>query len=265
MSIRHRTGVHPGSLTVAPPAGSGQGEVMSETFLGTIVTLGGGGFGMSSTGASALDDHLLDLSGAERPSVCFIPTASGDDQGYAEWFEKCFAQKARTSVFSLFCKPKYTDPAHLLEQDVIYVGGGSTANLLAVWRLHGLPEILRQAAAQGTVLAGISAGMNCWFDASSTDSYGDLAPLADGLGFLSGSACPHYLGEERRREQYLRWVAQGTLPPGVAVDDHVAVVWRDGTAAEAVCELPGKQAVQVHRDGTVAVEEPMPTRLLPGC
>lgn len=239
--------------------------VSVEPFLGTIVTLGGGGFSASDTGASALDDHILALSGAARPKVCFVPTASGDATNYAEHFEHAFADRAETSVLSLFCRPpwEFRDPEMLLDQDVIYVGGGSTANLLAVWRLHGLPQILRQAAARGTVLAGISAGMNCWFEGSSTDSFGPLAPLPDGLGFLSGAACPHLLGEPGRHDKLRDWVASGALPEAWAVDDHAAIVWRDGAFVEAVSELPDRPVLHVERTPDGVRESPVPVRLLP--
>lgn len=234
---------------------------------GTFLTLGGGGFSMTddtADGSSPIDDFLLELTGKDRPRVCFVPTASGDAVDYGTRFEDAFAGRAETSVLSLFCHDPwgYTDPTVLLEQDVVYVGGGSTANLLAVWRLHGLPEILERAAAQGTVLAGISAGMNCWYDASSTDSYGPLAPLPDGLGLLPGSACPHYLGEEHRRERYRSWVADGSLPDGHAADDGVALLWRDGELVEAVSEVEDGLAVSVTRDGDRAVETRLDVRRL---
>lgn len=152
----------------------------------------------------------------------------------------------------------------LIDQDVIYVGGGSTANLLSVWRLHGVPSVLRQAAERGTVLAGISAGMNCWFEASSTDSYGPLAPLDDGLGFLPGSACPHYLGEPGRREAYRRWVATGALSDGYAVDEYAAIVWRDGVPVEAIAEQADRPVFRVERNGEGVVEQALPVRVLDG-
>src|SRR5665647_2152109 len=143
--------------------------------IGTVLVLGGGGFSVLDE-ASALDDYLLQLTGKDEPKVCFVPTASGDADPYIERFLNAFQDRAQTSVLSLFCHDPwgYADPTMLLTQDIVYVGGGSTANLLAVWRLHGLPDILQTAAANGTILAGISAGMNCWFDASSTDSYGSV-------------------------------------------------------------------------------------------
>ncbi|MBD8077828.1 peptidase E [Cellulosimicrobium arenosum] len=171
---------------------------------------------MSDDGTPAIDDLLLELTGKDRPRVCFVPTASGDGDGYCQRFVAAFSGRAEPSVLSLFCHEpwRYVEPTMLLEQDVIDVGGGSTANLLAVWRLHGLPEILAEAAANGVILAGISAGMNYWFDGSSTDPFGPLAPLDDGLGFVRASACPHYLGEPGRREKYQGWVADGSLGAG---------------------------------------------------
>lgn len=220
---------------------------------------------MSDDGTSAIDDFLLDLTGRSRPRVCFVPTASGDADGYGQQFETAFAGRAQTSVLSLFCHDPwgYADPSVLLDQDVVHVGGGSTANLLAVWRLHGLPDLLEQAAANGTVLAGVSAGMNCWFTGSSTDSFGPLAPLADGLGLIDASACPHYLGEPGRREQYLGWVADGSLVPGFAADDHVALLFRDGELVEAVGERPDRPAFRVDPHGAGgAVETAIPVRQL---
>lgn len=237
-----------------------------ERMQGTVVALGGGGFSMSEDGRSPIDDHILELTGTSRPKVCFVPTASGDSVDYARRFEEAFAGRAEARVLSLFGNAVYDygDPRVLLDQDVVYVGGGSTANLLAVWRLHGLPAILSEAAASGTVLAGISAGMNCWFDASSTDSFGPLAPLADGLGFLPGSACPHYLGEPERRDKYLGWVGSGALPEGYAADDFTAIVFRDGEFEEAIAERDGRPVRRVARHGDVGVEEPLDVRILRG-
>ncbi len=219
---------------------------------------------MSDDGRSAIDDELLAMTGVDNPRVCFIPTASGDAEGYAQRFEAAFDGRARTSVLSLFNRGPwgYGGADLLAEQDLIYVGGGSTANLLALWRLHGIVDTLRSVAASGTILAGISAGMNCWFEASSTDSYGPLAPLRDGLGFLSGAGCPHYLGEPGRREKFLAWVGDGTLPEGHAVDDFAAVVFRDGEVVEALAERPDAIARRVMRDGETGVEVPLDMRVL---
>lgn len=233
--------------------------------MATIVTLGGGGFSMSPDDTcTALDDFLLALTGRDRPKVCFVPTASGDSIEYAERFLTAFGPRAEASVLSLFGNTAfdYTPPEHVLGQDLVYVGGGSTANLLAVWRLHGLDRSLREAAAAGTVLAGISAGMNCWFAGSVTDSFGPLSALPDGLGWLPGSACPHFDGEAERRPTYTRLVASGALPDGYAADDGCALVWRDGELIEAVTERPGARAFRVTRSGDSAVETPLDVRPL---
>ncbi|WP_181275885.1 peptidase E [Brevibacterium oceani] len=235
-------------------------------FRGTIVALGGGGFSMSETGESAIDGALLRMarnrrqtvprreSSPELPHMCFVSTASGDSRDYIGRFEAAFAGRAQTHVLSLFGQSPwdYQDPAMLEDMDLVYVGGGSTANLLALWRRHGVDENMRRAAAGGTILAGISAGANCWFDASSTDSFGSLAPLHDGLGFLQGSACPHFHGEPGREESFLRWIADESLPgPGIAIDDHAAVVYVDGEATSVMVESDGAQAYAVDEGGSL--------------
>ncbi|MBC9732613.1 peptidase E [Nocardioides marmotae] len=225
----------------------------------TIMAMGGGGFSMEPDNP-LLDDHLLSLATRRRgagglPRVCFVPTASGDSVDYQDRFREAFAGRAETSTLQLF---RYDEipglPAgdlrsFVLSQDVVYVGGGSTANLLALWRLHGLDTILREAAEDGVVLAGISAGMNCWFEASVTDSFGPLAPLPDGLGLLPGSSCPHYDGETDRRPTYLDLVGTRRLPSGYAADDGCALVFRDGALAEAVSSRPEARAYRVHLSG----------------
>jgi dipeptidase E len=134
----------------------------------------------------------------------------------------------------------------LLSQDLIFVGGGNTANMLAIWRIHGVDEILREAWNEGIVLCGVSAAAICWFESSVTDSFGrQLGPLHDGLGFLSGSFCPHYDGEVRRRPVYQKLVANRTLPSGYAADDGVAVMFRDAIFSEAVSMSPNASAWRV--------------------
>jgi peptidase E len=212
-----------------------------------IVAMGGGGFSMEPENP-ALDAFVLSLARAARPRVCFVPTASGDSESYVRDFYRAFAaHDCRPADLALFERTEADLRAFLLAQDVIYVGGGSTANLLAVWRVHGLDAILRAAWEEGVVLCGVSAGMNCWFESSVTDSWrvGDAGPLRDGLGLLPGSACPHYDGEPARRPAFRALVDAGELPPGLAADDGAALVFsgteledvvasRDGAAAYAV-------------------------------
>ena len=152
-------------------------------------------------------------------------------------------------------------PAFVAEQDVFFVGGGNTLHLLALWRAHGLDRLLCEAWSAGAILSGISAGMNCWFRACLTDSFGGLAPLQDGLGLLEGSACPHYDGEKGRRPALHQAIANG-LPAAYAADDGVALHFVGSDLAEAVSSRPQARAYRVEmRDGEV-VEEPLPTRFL---
>ena len=193
------------------------------TARGHIVAMGGGGFSEEPDNP-LLDDFVLGLTGKARPRVCFLATASGDAQGYLDKFHAHFAAPRAEAAHLTLLRPPGVDDVRgfLLEQDVIYVGGGSTLNLLALWRAHGLDAILREAWQAGTVLSGLSAGMICWFEASVTDSRGAPSVL-DGLGFLPGSACPHYDSEAQRRPAYQRFVAEGALPPGYAADDGAAL------------------------------------------
>ena len=229
-----------------------------------IFALGGGGFSMEPDNP-VLDDYLLSLAPVPRPRVCFVPTASGDAPGYIEQFEQCFGpDRAEASVLRLFAREHDDLRSFLLDQHVIYVGGGSTANLLAVWRVHGLPEILAEASARGTVLTGISAGMNCWFEASVTDSFGSvLAPLHDGLGFLDGSACPHFDGEEHRAGTLHRLVAEG-FPPGWAADDGCGLLFEDGELVAVVSSRPEADGYRVERTADGVVQRPLEATYLGG-
>jgi peptidase E len=149
-----------------------------------------------------------------------------------------------------------------LHQDVIYVGCGNTGNMLAIWRVHGVDRALRAAWRRGIILTGISAGANCWFEACSTDSFGPLAPLRDGLGLLPGSVCPHYDGEKQRRPTLLRFIASGQLPDGFALDDYAAAHFVGRRFVEAVSSRPQAKAYRVVRVGKRVMEEVIPTRFL---
>jgi peptidase E len=224
--------------------------------------MGGGGFSMEPENP-ALDEYVLSLTGVARPRVCFVPTASGDAEGYVQRFLAAFEKlDCRPSSLSLFRRDDRDLRAFVLEQHVIYVGGGNTANLLVVWRRHGLDVILREAWQQGVVLCGVSAGSLCWFEDGVTDSFGPLAALGDGLGFLPGSHCPHYDGEAHRRPTYQRLVASGTLSAGWACDDGAAIRWAGTAFAEAVSSRPAAKVYRVERDMDEVVERGLvPIRL----
>ena len=214
-----------------------------------------------------LDDHVLALAREgrhrERPNVCFVPTASGDSEAYIASFYAAFARRSEASHLALFGRTLDDLEGFLLGQDVIYVGGGNTANMLAVWRAHGVDRILRQAWTAGVVLAGVSAGSNCWFHGATTDSFGPLAALIDGLGFLPGSHCPHYDSEIERRPTYRRLVADGSLPDGYAADDGAALVFRATELQEVVTSRVAARAYRVERGSSGdALETDLPARYL---
>jgi dipeptidase E len=210
--------------------------------------MGGGGFSMEP-GNPLLDAYVLGRARRPRPRVCFVATASGDAPAYVASFYRELGRHhdAVLTDLGLFDRSVADLRGFVLEQDVVYVGGGNTASLLAVWRAHGLDAILREALAAGVVLCGISAGMNCFYEASVTDSFGpELAPLHDGLGLLAGSACPHYDGEPQRRPVYRGLVDAGTLPAGYAADDGAALCFDAGGAlVEVVASRPGARAYRV--------------------
>ncbi|WP_435191689.1 Type 1 glutamine amidotransferase-like domain-containing protein [Streptomyces sp. bgisy126] len=216
----------------------------------------GGGFSTEDDGL--LDDWALGHARTPRPKVCFVPTASGDAPGYVEKFLAAYRSRAcEPTVLSLF-RRELDDEAlrtFLLSQDVVYVGGGNTANLLAVWRVHGVDRLLREAYERGTLLCGISAGANCWADGSHTDSFGPLTHLSDGLGLLSGSVCPHYDSEPGRRSSYRAAVATGALAAGWALEDGVGALFTDGQPTEAVTRAPGARLYRVEPDGAGGTRE----------
>ncbi|MFI9049978.1 Type 1 glutamine amidotransferase-like domain-containing protein [Streptomyces sp. NPDC053427] len=229
----------------------------------TIALLGGG---FSDDPDTLLDDFVLDAAGRARPRICFLPTASGDAPGYTEKFHAAFgARDCEPSHLELFRRTVTDLRAFVLAQDIVYVGGGNTANMLAVWRLHGLDTVLREAYEAGVVLCGISAGACCWFESAFSDSFGPPAPLADGLGLLPGSLCPHYDSEPERRPGYPAAVGGGELPGGWAVDDGAAGLFADGRLVEVVTRKPGAtlRRVGVGADGSVA-EAAQAARVLDG-
>jgi dipeptidase E len=234
---------------------------------GRIIAMGGGGFSMEPDNP-LLDEFVLSLARSHHPHVCFVPTASGDDEGYTAGFYRAFAAlDCRPTDLQLFQRTVGDLESFVLEQDVVYVGGGNTANMLAVWRAQGLDNVLRRAWEEGVVLCGLSAGMNCWFEESVTDSFSldQLAPLHDGLGLLPGSACPHYDGEEQRRPTYTRLVAAGELSAGWAADDGAALVFAGRELVETVASRPHAGAWRVERTaGDGVSEQPLPVRRLGG-
>ncbi len=239
----------------------------------TIVAMGGGGFSMEPDNP-LLDDYVLSLArgrgtaddGVARPRVCFIPTASGDSDRYVVQFYTAFpAERAVATHVSLFRRSIGDLAAFLCAQDVVYVGGGNTANMMATWRVHEFDAALRAAWESGVVMAGLSAGSLCWYEGGVTDSFGsDLGPIHDGLGFLPGSHAPHYDGEAKRRPVYQELVRSGTLAAGIAADDGVALRYSGTELVEVVSSRPTAQAYRLAGQGDAFTETPLAARYLAG-
>jgi dipeptidase E len=211
-----------------------------------LLALGGGGFTMEPTNP-LLDDFVLSLTHAQVPRILFLPTASGDTTAQINAFHARFGDRLCVAEhLSLFRLGEVKRPLReiVLEQDIVYVGGGSMHNRLAIGRAHGRDSLLEQAWRAGVVLAGLSAGAMCWFEAGVTRSSGPPAPLA-GLGLLKGSLSVHADGEPERLPVWLSGVRDGTLPGGWAVDDGVGLLFRGPRLERVVSSRPGAAALRV--------------------
>ncbi len=236
---------------------------------GHIVAIGGGGFNVEPDNP-LLDDFILGLSRKKLPRICFIPTARGDSVPYVARFYRAFSGRAIASDLTTFDDPAFRRrpatsdelPAFMAQHDIFYVGGGNTAQLLATWRIHGIDKLLRREWRKGKILCGVSAGMLCWFEGGITDSFGDHRYYPDGLGFLRGSASPHYHGEANRIPIYRKAIADGTAPAGYAADDGCALHFVGTTFMEAVSSRPEAGAYRLTRRGGKAVETAIPVRYL---
>ncbi len=231
-----------------------------------ILALGGHDF-TSRPADRAVSDLILRLASERaggRPKLCILPTASGDTSEQIGRFYATFGDRAcdpsDIALFRLGRKPIALRD-HLLEQDLIYVGGGSLLNLLAVWEAHELGAILSLAWHQGIVLAGQSAGAMCWFQAGITKSSGKPTEAA-GLGLLEGSLCVHYNNEPERRAAYLEAVADG-MPAGYGLDDYAGLLWEGNGRPAAVTARRGARAYRVSAGEGGVNESPLPARFLP--
>ena len=227
-----------------------------------IIAFGGDGL-ISDPKSKLTARFILGLTGKVRPRICFIPTASGDPIDYIREFNARYSlDLCDSSHLKLFDREVKDIRSFLLSQDAIYVGGGNTANMLAIWRVHGVDEILREAYENGIVLCGTSAGSICWFDGGVTDSFGrDLAPLMGCLGMISGTNCPHYDTESLREPQYHRFIREG-MPAGYAADDGAALHFVNGEFYEAVSSKPQARAFQVALRGDQVSQTPLEVRFL---
>ena len=192
-----------------------------------IIAIGGGGFGRNPN-HRLIENYILEQSDEELPNILFVPTASAENKSYIVNFYSCFSK--------LKCKPRHINlfertprlESLFNKADVIYVGGGNTKSMLAVWREWGIDKLLVKAYNQGTILSGVSAGAICWFDKGVTDSWASNLNLLDCLGLLKGNCCPHYNSEKDRRPSVQRFIEKRELNSIYAIDDGAAIHFING-------------------------------------
>jgi peptidase E len=213
-------------------------------------------------GASFL--RALALTGKDRPKVCFVMTAAGDDSAYLTMsYEALSNYSCDVTHLSLFTQPNADVEERICGSDLVWVGGGSVANLLALWALHGVDHAMRQAWEKGTILAGVSAGSICWHVGGTTDSFGPtLRPITNGLALLPYGNGVHYDSEKQRRPLLHSLVDNGTLPLSFATDDGVGILYEGTTPIEVVSDLPPSSgtaaAYRVEKIGADVIETRLP-------
>jgi dipeptidase E len=222
----------------------------------TIVPMGGGRF------CDGVARFLVELTGKERPRLLYVGTAAAEDPSEALRLYDNFAGLAELSRLEFFPWPPDDLRSVVLESDLVFVGGGNTANMLAIWRVHGVDGLLREAWERGIVLAGSSAGGICWFEHGVTDSFGPQLGPMDCLGLLQGSFCPHWDDEELRRPRYRELLKNGLLPDGYAADAGVGLHFVNGELREVVACDEGSKAYRVEVRDDEVVEEPIEARVL---
>jgi peptidase E len=227
-----------------------------------IIAIGGGGFYRDPENLE-LERYIIRQSNVEHPKVAFVPTASGEPDHYLVSFYSAFLKLGcRPSHLTFFKRTPELRP-YLLSQDVIYVGGGNTKTMLAVWRDWGLTDLFRQAWERGIVLTGVSAGAICWFEQGLTDSFADGLRSLRCLGFLPGSCCPHYDGEAQRRSVYHRLLVENEIGAGVAIEDWTGVHFKGREVHRVVTARRGARAYSLRNVYGSVQEVPLPVEHLP--
>lgn len=182
-----------------------------------IISIGGGGFGRS-LGELRIEKYIINQSKSKNPKICFIPTATGDDNGYINNFYRAFNSLACIPSDISFFKRTIDLRKHILDQDIIFVGGGNTKSMLAVWREWGLDVILKEAYDKGVIMSGVSAGAICWFEQGITDSWSHDLAIMDCLGFVNGTCCPHYDEEPNRRPFVSRALKNKSIDSCISIE-----------------------------------------------
>ena len=223
-----------------------------------IIAIGGGGFGRTP-GEGLIEKYILDQSEKDIPNICFIPTATGDNEAYKVNYYSTFSK--------LDCSPSHLDffkrtpdlKELILKQDVIFVGGGNTKSMLAVWKDWGLDLLLKEAYEKGVIMSGVSAGAICWFDQGITDSWAEDLKVMDCLGFIEGACCPHYDEEPQRKPSLNKFITEKVLKSCYAVDGGCALHIEDEKEFKSVVFSENKNSFLVEMKGNKVAEKPYST------
>ena len=223
-----------------------------------IIAIGGGGFGRNP-GEGIIENYILEQSDANKPKICFIPTATGDDEGYIESYYSTFSMLECDPVHLDFFKRTPDLEDLILNQDIIFVGGGNTKSMLAVWRDWNLDKLLKIAYQNGTIMCGVSAGAICWFDLGITDSWEEELKIMSCLGFVKGVCCPHYDEEPERRPTVHELIKDQEMDSCIAVDGGCALHLINEDPYRSVAFSEKKNAFLVSMKNNLVDESPYPS------
>jgi len=222
-----------------------------------IIAIGGGGFGRNP-GVGVIEKYILEQSKKEMPNICFIPTATGDDESYKVSYYSTFS-KLNCNPTHLDLFKRTPDLENLIQkQDVIFVGGGNTKSMLAVWRDWGLDVILKKAYDSGVIMSGVSAGAICWFNKGITDSWANKLKILDCLNFIQGNCCPHYDEEPERKPMLSNFILNKVIDECFAIEGGCALHIKNGDEYKAVSFNKGKNSLIVKSGSQKVIENILP-------
>ena len=221
-----------------------------------IIAIGGGGFGRNPN-KPIIEDYIINLSSSKKPTITFFPTASAEDSGYIANYYTAFSKlNCKAQHISLF-KNTPDLKSIINDSDIIYIGGGNTKSMLAVFREWNLDKLIIDAYKEGTILAGVSAGAICWFEKGITDSWENGLRVLDCMGVLDGVCCPHYDGETNRRPSVEKFLNTKEIDSCLCIEDGAALHYENDTLKTAISFYTDKNAYEVKRDKEKVIEIPL--------
>tara|TARA_B100000579_G_scaffold410780_1_gene401020 strand:+ start:570 stop:1271 length:702 start_codon:yes stop_codon:yes gene_type:complete len=224
--------------------------------IGQIIAIGGGGFGRNPKNVK-IERYILEQCDKTTPNICFIPTASGEDKSYIVNFYAAFSKFDCTPNHINFFERTPNLRSIINKQDIIYVGGGNTKSMLAIWREWKLDKLLFKAYNKGAILCGVSAGAICWFEKGITDSWASNLSVIDCLGFIEGSCCPHYDTEQNRRISVHSFISSKKIDSCFAIENKVAIHFKNNAFYKCISFGENKNCFFVNNQGNDVFEKPL--------